>query len=62
MENVKLVGALSVKTGKSKTGKPYYCLCCDLGYTTKALTFDLSLIAELLGMSVVELVAKFKGN
>lgn len=44
-----------VTRNNSKTGKPYFALVANLGYRQAVLTFDTSLIAELLGVSVAEL-------
>ena len=61
MKNVSLVGALSVEARKSKAGNTYYALVCDLGYTKKLISVNVSDIAELLGVSVVELINNIKG-
>lgn len=45
-----------VKTEKSKDGKPYVALKVDLGYRKATLSVDRSLIAEILGISVKELI------
>ena len=39
-----------------KTGKLYAALYADLGYTQKPISFDRYLIAELLKVSVVDLM------
>lgn len=38
-----------------KTGRPYAMLQVDLGYTSKAVTFDSQLIAEIMGIAVADL-------
>lgn len=40
-----------------KTGKLYAALYADLGYTQKPICFDRYIIAELLKISVVDLMA-----
>lgn len=46
----------------SKKGAKCACLKYNLGYAKKAVTFDTALIAELLGISVVELMSKELGQ
>jgi len=57
--NVKLAGKLCVVSFRSKEGKDCTYLGVDLGYTKKALTWRITDIAELLGISVVEAMDKF---
>lgn len=45
-----------------KTGRAYAMLCADLGYTVKALTFDSQLIAEIMRVSVADLMSLDKGK
>lgn len=45
-----------------RSGKPTYALVLDLGYTKKFLSFDTSLIAEVLGVSVVDLIGLDYGD
>lgn len=40
----------------NKAGKKYSALVCDLGYTQKFLSFDSYLCAEILGITVRELM------
>lgn len=49
---------LDLKIGylKSKEGNEYMALYFDLGYTRKVLTVDRATIAEILGISVRELL------
>ncbi len=49
---------VTVQKEKSKEGREYIVMLADLGYRKAAVTFDRSLIAELLGMSVKELYEK----
>ena len=46
----------------SKNGNKCACLKYNLGYAKKAVTFDTALIAELLGISVPELMSKDVGQ
>ena len=46
----------------SKKGNKCACLKYNLGYAKKAVTFDTALIAELLGISVSELMSKDIGQ
>lgn len=46
----------------SKKGNKCACLKYNLGYAKKAVTFDTALIAELLGISVPELMSKDIGQ
>lgn len=39
-----------------RSGKPTYALVLDLGYTRKFLSFDTCLVAEVLQMSVFDLL------
>lgn len=55
MENVQLIGSLSVEKRVSKSGNSYVALILDLGYTKKVLSVNAGEIAEYLGKSVVEL-------
>lgn len=45
-----------------RSGKPAYALVLDLGYTRKFLSFDTSLIAEILGVSVFDLLSLEYGD
>ena len=45
-----------------RTGKPTYALVLDLGYTKKYLSFDTCLIAEVLQMSVFDLLGLDYGD
>ena len=56
---LKLAGKLCVVSFRSKDGKDCTYLGVDLGYTKKALTWRITDIAELLGISVVEAIDKF---
>lgn len=47
-----------VQTEMSKRGSSYYVLKVDLGYRKAVLSVDRGLIAEVLGISVKELVEK----
>lgn len=47
---------LKVLIKNNKDGKKYAALVCDLGYTQKYLSFDSYLCAEILGISVRELM------
>ena len=47
---------LKVVIKNNKDGKKYAALVCDLGYTQKYLSFDSYLCAEILGISVRELM------
>lgn len=49
---------VTVQKQKNKEGKEYIVMVADLGYRKAAITFDRSLIAELLGMSIKELYEK----
>ena len=44
-----------VTRNNSKNGKPYFALVVNLGYRQAVLSFDTSLIAEILDISVAEL-------
>lgn len=46
------------KAVSKKTGNEYVYMYVELGYTRKALSFNVSDIAEILGISVVDLKAK----
>lgn len=54
--DIKICGHLLLKvaTGKA-SGKRYYCIVCDVGYMQKYLTFNISDIAEICGLSTQEL-------
>lgn len=60
MENqIKLVSKkICVLAWLNKDGYECRALCIDLGYSTKMLCFKAQDIAEVLGMSVVDFVAK----
>lgn len=50
-----------IKVAKSeKTGKMYACLVCDLGYRMVNISFDTNLCAELLGVSIKDLLSEIK--
>lgn len=49
---------VTVQKKQNKEGKEYVVMQVDLGYRKAAITFDKSLIAELLGMSIKELYEK----
>ena len=49
---------LKVVVKKSKNGKLYSALLADLGYRIAFLSFDRNLCAELLGMSVIDLLSE----
>ena len=52
-----------VTIGESKkSGRPYAMLQVDLGYATKAITFDSNLIAEIMQVSVHDLFAMGAGK
>lgn len=54
---VQLKGELEVTLNTAKNGKKYIALVCNLGYTKKYISFNVSDIAELLGCSVADLYA-----
>lgn len=54
---MKFKGKFFIEVFMSKKGSKCVCLKTDLVYAKKAITFDSSLIAEMLGISVVELFA-----
>lgn len=65
MENKDLLpcGSLVLRIAVSKkTNKIFYCLGFDLGYTFKALTFNLNDIAEIVGLLPRELTALSVGD
>lgn len=39
-----------------RSGKATYALVLDLGYVKKFLSFDTSLVAEVLGLSIIDLL------
>lgn len=39
-----------------RSGKATYALVLDLGYAKKFLSFDTSLVAEVLGLSILDLL------
>lgn len=47
---------IKVVVKNNKAGKKYAALVCDLGYTQKYLSFDSYLCAEILGITVRELM------
>ena len=49
-----------VTCSTSKRGTKYYALVLDLGYRRHFLSFDTSLCAEILGVSVEELYNTYK--
>lgn len=51
---------LKLKVGKSKTGNVYRALCIDLGYRYMPVCFKDQDIAEVLGVTVRDLVEKYK--
>lgn len=54
---------LIVKKGIGKTsGKPYSMLILDLGYRTINLSFDITVCAEALGITPLELYEMEDGN
>ena len=62
MEDIKLCGDMFLKVGTGKeSGKRYYCIVCDLGYTYKYLTFNTADIAEICGLSVKDLTSLSEG-
>lgn len=50
---------LYVACSTSKRGSKYYALVLDLGYRKHFLSFDTSLCAEVLGISVEELFGTY---
>lgn len=62
MKKVQLNGALFVEKRKSKSGNSYIALVCDLGYSKKIISVNTSDIAELIGVSVVELIKSVEGD
>lgn len=62
MKKVQLGGALYIEKRKSKTGNSYIALICDLGYTKKVISVNTSDIAELISVSVVELIKALEGE
>ena len=50
---------LYVTCSTSKRGSKYYALVLDLGYRKHFLSFDTSLCAEVLGISVEELYSAY---
>lgn len=53
---MKLNGKFFIEVFMSKKGNKCACLKVDLVYARKAVSFDSCLIAEMLGISVVELM------
>lgn len=55
---------LDMKVGylKSKEGNEYLALFFDLGYTRKVLSVDRATIAEILGISVRELLEEIPAH
>lgn len=55
--STKIVNVRNIVYSKrmSGKGKPYDMISVDVGYRTIALTFDRSICAELLGVSMVDL-------
>lgn len=52
-----------VTIGESKkSGRPYAMLSVDLGYAKKAISFDMQLIAEIMRLSVADLLSLDKGT
>ena len=49
------VKAFRLNKAMSKKGTEYVCLVAELGYAKKFLSFNIPDIAELLGISVMEL-------
>ena len=49
---------LKVVVKNGKNGKPYTALVMDLGYRQAFLSFDRDLCAELLGVSVLDLMSE----
>lgn len=49
---------IAKKFTSKKSGKPCAALVVDLGYTQKFLTFDFTIVAEVLGVSVADLVSR----
>ena len=49
---------LHVIVKKGKNGKLYSALVADLGYRLAHLSFDRNLCAELLGLSVVDMLSE----
>ena len=49
---------LKVIVKKGKNSKLYSALVAELGYRTAYLSFDRNLCAELLGMSVIDLLSE----
>lgn len=56
MKNLKINGKLVLMSWKNKDDNDCRALAVDLGYTKKFLTFKTQDIAEVLGLSVFELV------
>lgn len=56
MSNLLIVGRFVLRVATSKKGDTYRVLMCDLGYRKIFLSFDIIEIAQLLALSVPELL------
>lgn len=50
-----VVQSVYVTKRVSREGKEYFCVCAELPYAVKVLSFDRNLCAELLGISLYDL-------
>lgn len=62
MSDKNLVKCLYVTKRIAQSGKEYFSLCADLGYCVKVLSFDRYLCAEILGLSVADMVQAIQLN
>lgn len=51
---------LFIKVAKGKNDQNYSALCVDMGYCIKYLSFDRYTCAEILNMSVADLLSEVK--
>ena len=51
---------LFIKVGKGRNGQNYSAICVNLGYCTKIISFDRNTCAEMLDMSVIDLLKEEK--
>ena len=56
------IKSLYVSVFQSRKGNKTFALVADLGYARKFLSFDVQLLAEILGLPVVELYDMPLGN
>lgn len=62
MSDKNIVQSLYVTKRVTQVGKEYFSLCADLGYCVKFLSFDRHLCAEMLGLSVADMVQTIQLN